>query len=160
MKNSLLYFLIIYLLSCHSNKMMNEQNFINKKQLIGTWEYIEMRNSKGEKIESYDLSFGEIKASGPEIKLMNDGTYMKKFTPTNTDYGFWKYNPKQMTIEYDLFIDSTDWIGKDLIKKGLAIKQKDGNYYEKIEDKILEFKNDTMILNNRGYKIVYKKTQT
>jgi hypothetical protein len=116
-----------------------------------------MRNHRGEKIESYNHGFGEIKAGGPQIRLNENGTYEKIFTPTNTDSGYWKLNQKLMIIEYSLYIDSTDWIGKDLIKKGLAEKQKDGNYYERITDQILKLSGDEMILNKRGNQLVYVK---
>jgi len=47
----------------------------------------------------------------------------------NTDVGNWKFNPETMTIEHDLYIDSTDFVGKDLIRQKLAVKSSDGNYY-------------------------------
>lgn len=160
MKIFTLLICIVLLTSCNSNNVINKSYTNDNLNLIGTWKCSEMRNHRGEKIETYNHGFGEIKAGGPQIRLNENGTYEKIFTPTNTDSGFWKLNQELMTIEYDLYIDSTDWIGKDLIKKGLAVRQKDGNYYERITDEILKLNEDEMILNKRGNQLVYNKQET
>lgn len=126
------------------------------KRLIGTWEYVEMRNMNGEKITSYKQSFGTVLASGPEITFLADGTFKKKFLANNIQTGLWQLDDKAMIINYDLYIDSTDFVGKDLIKKGLAVKQHDGNYYERISTQILHLMDSELILYERGNQVVYK----
>lgn len=149
----LIYSLTIFTLNCCAS-------FAQKKyseKLIGIWNYIETRDKNDNKIFEYEESFGKITANGPKIIFYSDYTFKKIFTPKNIDIGKWKLNKKTMTVAYDLYIDSTDFIGKDLIKKGLALKQNDGKYYEKIEDKIIQFKNDEIIFEERGLFLIYKK---
>ena len=127
------------------------------EQLCGTWNFVEMRDYKGRKIDSYQESFGRVKATGPQIILSEDMSYQKVFFANRSDTGFWRFDIKTMTIHYQLFIDSTTWVGKDLIEKGLAQKLSDGNYYEEIKEQVKELKDSTMILQKRGGQYVYQK---
>lgn len=67
--------------------------------------------------------------------------------------------PKRWQIEHDLYIDSTDFVGKDLIRQKLAVKSSDGNYYERIEDKTLKIEKEEMLIDNRGLIDVYRKVK-
>ncbi|ANH83224.1 hypothetical protein A8C56_21595 [Niabella ginsenosidivorans] len=116
-----------------------------------------MRDDKGKKIKSYSNGYMMVNAGGPTIIFNSDGTYKKIFTPQNADTGFWRFDSLKMYIHYDLYIDSTDWVGKDLIKTGEAVKYPNGNYYEKIQDKILRYDDPELILDERGSQMVFKK---
>lgn len=125
------------------------------KMLIGSWSYIETRDEQGKKIES-DNALRTL-MNEPNLVYESNFTYRKIFTPESSDTGKWKFNTKTMTIEHDLFIDSTDFVGKDLIKQGLAIKQKDGKYYEENNDKVIKLMDNELIIDRYGMQIVYKK---
>jgi hypothetical protein len=126
MKNAFcLLFMPILLSGCFSSKVGGSSY---STKLVGSWSYIETRDSQGKKIE-YDDSVKTL-INEPRLVYKTNFIYRKIFTPENSDTGKWKFNIKTMTIEHHLFIDSTDFVGKDLIRQGLAIKQKDGKYYE------------------------------
>ena len=150
----------IILMACNFTKPVTS-NHDYCKQLIGTWEYIETRNEEDEIITFYDEKFGEltmkIMTVGPTIILFPDKSYKKIFTPENTDTGYWSFNNSTMTIEYDLCIDSTTLTGELLIENGQAIKQKDGKYYERIEDKVVLFEREKLVIDELGRKVVFQK---
>lgn len=152
MKKSICLLLVFILFSsCFSSKV-DETNY--SKKLVGTWTYIESRDETGNKIVSNDK---RVLMNEPNLVYNADFTYKKIFTPKNSDSGKWEFNPKTMIIKYDLFIDSTDFIGKDLIKKGLAKKQKDGKYYEILSDKIAKLTEDEMSVESYGLFLIYRK---
>lgn len=161
MKIKILTLLILAIISCGSNyktENKNPQNE-NSQKLIGTWEFIETRDSSGKKLESYQGSFGTVQATGPKLIYNKNYTYTKVFTPVNSDNGFWKFNSETSTIEHDLYVDSLSPIFPYLLKDNLIEKKRDGNYYELIEDKIIKIEGNEMLLNNRGLIDVYKKTK-
>jgi hypothetical protein len=159
--------ILLISISCGNNQKLNSENSTNNKiqesnidqtdKIVGEWEFIKTTDINGNKLENYQGSFGTVQATGPKLIYNKDKTYIKIFTPKNSDKGFWKFNSETSTIEHDLFIDNTDFIGQDLIKKKLAVKKSDGKYYELIEDKILKIENDEMLIDNRGLIDVYKK---
>jgi hypothetical protein len=132
-------------------------NAIKSENIIGSWNFIETRDINGKKLDNYEGSFGTVQATGPKLIYKANFTYEKVFTPKNTDIGNWKFNSNTNTIEHDLYIDSTDFVGKDLIRQKLAIKSVDGKYYERIEDRIIKMEKDEMLIDNRGLVDVYKK---
>lgn len=142
----------IFFLSFSSSKVI-QNNY--EKMLIGSWIHIETRDEQGKKIDSNDPV--RVLMNEPNLVYESNFTYRKIFTPENSDSGKWKFNTKTMTIEHDLFIDSTDFVGKDLIKQGLAIKQKDGKYYEENNDKVVKLMDNELIIDRYGMQIVYKK---
>ena len=152
-----LFTLIIF--SCGSNQNSNSENSNSDltKKIIGSWEFIMTTDNNGNKLENYQGSFGTVQATGPKLIYNKDKTYIKVFTPVNSDKGLWRFNPETSTIEHDLYIDSTDQVGQDLIMKKLAEKKSDWKYYDLIEDKVLKLENDKMLIDNRGLIDVYKK---
>ncbi|GAA4776643.1 MULTISPECIES: hypothetical protein [Flavobacterium] len=144
-----LLLMTVFSLQCFGQKV----DYSSK--LIGSWSYVESRDEQGKKIEP-DNGI-RILMNEPNLFYSNDFNYKKIFTPENSDTGKWKFNSKTMTIEHDLFIDSTDFIGKDLIKQGLAKKQKDGKYYQKDDSKVLKLTDKEMIIQGTGIQVVYKK---
>ena len=163
-----IYSLIIILLLSSCFKVKTEKNqtskvengnfgIIQSENIIGNWNFIETRNINGKKLDNYEGSFGTVQATGPKLIYKANFTYEKIFTPKNTDIGNWKFNNKTNTIEHDLYIDSTDFVGKDLIRQKLAVKAENGKYYERIEDRIIKMEKDEMLIDNRGLIDVYKK---
>ena len=136
------------------NKSLTE---IKSEDIIGSWNFIETRDINGKKLENYEGSFGTVEASGPKLIYKPNFTYEMVFTPENKDIGNWKLNNKTNTIEHDLYIDSTDFVGKDLIRQKLAVKSENGKYYERIEYRILKFEKIEMFIDNRGLIDVYSK---
>ena len=148
-------FSVLLLTNCSQKVKTDKKDWTNV--IIGTWNFVETRDPNGNKLESYEGSFGTVQATGPKLIYNSDFTYNMVFTPKNTDIGNWKFNSETMTIEHDLYIDSSDFVGKDLIRQKLAIKSSDGKYYERIDDKILKIENEEMLIDNRGLINVYKK---
>jgi hypothetical protein len=133
-------------------------NFVqNDIEIIGTWNYVETRDSSGKKIKTYNRGFGEITASGPQITYNSDFSYKMVFTPKNTDKGHWRFEKSNLKVVHQLYIDSTDIFGKYLIKMGEAKKHTDGKYYEIIETKLSKLTNDEMIVVSRDVFEVYRK---
>lgn len=158
MKHTYSLVLLVLFSSCSTSKVENKNlSKIKSEHIIGSWNFIETRDLNEKKLDNYEGSFGTIQSSGPKLIYKANFTYEKVFTPKNSDIGNWKLNDKTNTIEHDLYIDSTDFIGKDLIKKKLAVKFANGNYYERIENKILKIEKDLMFIDNRGLVDVYKK---
>jgi hypothetical protein len=130
----------------------------SNKDLIGTWEFFEMRDDQNKKVDTIRNGMGYEIAAGPLLNYKNDGTYTKRFTPTNTDEGIWTFDPKSNAIIHYLLIDSTEMIGKDLIKRRLATKYNDGNYYEIINDKIIiKSKNEIEVYRRENLRMKYRK---
>lgn len=161
MKYFKFYIVLIILLSCSpvSKNTTSIKSLDLTNEIIGVWEFLEMTDKQGNKLDSYKTGFGTVTATGPKLIYNKNKTYIKVFTPNNSDKGYWRFNPQLSTIEHDLFIDSTDFIGKDLIKNKLAIKKPDGNYYELIEDKILKFEKNQLFIDHRGLINVYQRVK-
>lgn len=160
-----LYFFIVglTLLSCSKSLTptavptfhINDTN----KDLVGTWEFVEMRDNQNKKVDTIRHGgFGYEIATGPLLTYKKDGSYSKQFTPENIDNGFWTFDSKTNKIIHYLLIDATTMIGNDLVKRGLAKKYADGNYYEIIEDKIIiNTKNDIQVYRSEKLTMTYKK---
>lgn len=153
MKRAVTFLLLMQVLSLGNAQTSKA----NPESLVGTWTFLEMRNNKNKKIESYSNGHMIVDATGPTIVFNQDGTFRKIFTPQNEERGYWRYDTTRKLINYDLYIDSTDWVGKDLIKRGEASKYPDGKYYEKIRDIIVRHTATELILNERGSQMVFKR---
>ena len=161
MKYNYIILFTLTLFSCSVKTTKNNQEAVTNidltNKIIGVWEFVRTTDTNGNKLDSYQGSFGTVEATGPKLIYNKNKTYTMVFTPKNSDKGYWRFNPKNSTIEHDLYIDSTDWVGKDLIRQKLAIKKSDGKYYELIEDKIFKLQNDEMWIDNRGLIDIFKK---
>lgn len=121
-----------------------------KKELIGTWKFVELRDAGNKKIDTIKHPFGYEIPEGPILTYNGDGTYSKQFTPTNTDKGKWHFdNDKKAIVHHLYYTKPYDFASKDLIARGHAIKDKSGEYYEIIVDKIIKLSNDKLILLER-----------
>jgi hypothetical protein len=125
--------------------------------LVGVWRFQEMRNQNNEKITHYERNGMKVMATGPTITLNPDLSYKKAFFPGKYDTGYWKFDSKNMQIQYQLYIDSTDFAGKSLIENGLAIKHPDGKYYENIVNYVYSITPGELILIKGQNLEIYKK---
>jgi hypothetical protein len=159
MKNIVILIIILSAISCgrgsNSHKNNDDSDYTNK--LIGVWEFVETTDTNGNKLNSYQGSFGTVQATGPKLIYNKDKSYVKVFTPKNSDTGFWKFNSETSTIEHDLYVDSTSSVFPYLLKDKLIEKKSDGKYYELIEDKVLKIEQNKIFIDERGLINVYKR---
>tara|TARA_B100000609_G_C17178585_1_gene415793 strand:- start:19 stop:525 length:507 start_codon:yes stop_codon:yes gene_type:complete len=140
----------------HQPLILNEQT----RNLIGIWEFVKILDQGNNKVDTIWHGMGFEIANGPELTYKEDGTYVKKFTPVNSDSGRWNFDKNSSSIIHQLYIDSTNWIGQDLIEKGLAVKFDNGLYYEQITDKVNIISDSEMAVYGRNNirRIYYKQT--
>jgi hypothetical protein len=138
----------------HETFSFNEVN----SNFIGTWEFVKRLDANGQKVDTIWHGQAYEIANGPLTIFKEDGTYSKQFTPKNTDVGKWQYYPDSKTMTLYLFIDPNEWIGKNLISKGLAKKYEDGKYYEALEYKIVRITSDTLqYIDYNDINMTYRK---
>jgi antitoxin component YwqK of YwqJK toxin-antitoxin module len=146
-----------------------ELTFKNLEQLlIGKWEYINATDKENNSIQHIIRKYPngkemKIVASGPDITLNKDGTYEKKFTENNTDYGNWKFLSEK-EIEYELFIPKDSKQGKLIIQTQKLLpnkkwkKDENGDFLDTSSDKIIEItENEMKIEYEKNYILIYKK---
>ena len=152
-------FIISLLLSLFSGIVMAQTNNTPsyEEMLVGVWRFKEMRNQENERITEYGRGNMKVLATGPTITLNPDMSYKKSFIPGKYDTGYWNFDSKNMQIQYRLYVDSTDFVGKSLIKKGLATKHPDGKYYENIVSQVYSIRSDELILINGLNREIYRK---
>ena len=136
-----------------------------KTELIGTWEFVEVRDAQGNKVDTIfhnvpglDKKGWEI-PKGPLLTYNPDGTYSKQFTPQNTDRGKWYYDKKKKAIIQMLYYEKPYRMAAQyLIDKGHAKKDENGDYYEVIRDEVVELTDDKLIILERdGRQRTFKK---
>lgn len=148
---------------------VNKLTFKNLEQLlIGKWEYVKTIDKENNAIQHIirKLPNGEemkIIASGPDITIHKDGTYEKKFTENNTDYGSWKFLSEK-EIEYEMFIPKDSRQGRLIIQTQKLFpnkkweKDKNGNFLDASSVKIIELTATEMKVEyEKDYALVYKK---
>jgi hypothetical protein len=151
-----------------------------EKHLFGTWEFaecrdmddkkvdtirhyapLEARDANGKKVDSAvlaALSGWEIPA-GPLTKYSPDYTYSKAFTPGNIDQGTWYFDYDEQAIIHHLYYAKPyDFAATDLIKRGQAIKDEKGEYYEVITNRVVDVTPNSLVVMERGRKYYYRKT--
>lgn len=108
-------------------------------ELIGTWEFVELRDKHNNKVDTIKHSFGYEIPKGPLVTYRANGTYSKQFTPNNTDNGKWYFDSQQNAIVHLLYYERPyNFAAKSLIEKGHATKDENGEYYEVLTYKIIE----------------------
>ena len=136
-----------------------------KTELIGTWEFVELRDAQGNKVDTIfhnvpglDKQGWEI-PKGPLLTYNSDGTYAKQFTPQNIDTGKWYYDKKKKAIIQMLYYEKPyKMAAQYLIDKGHAKKDENGDYYEVITDEVVELTDDKLvILEREGRQRTFKK---
>jgi len=154
MKKALLL-LIVLLVS--SNGFAQIQNI--KQELVGTWEFSDMSDNTGKKIDTIKHPYGFELATGPLTTYRNDGTYTKQFTPKNADNGKWYFDNEKNAIIHLLYYSKPySFAAQYLIDKGHAKKDQNGDYYEIVTDKIFELTSDKLtIVDSKGRKTTFLK---
>jgi antitoxin component YwqK of YwqJK toxin-antitoxin module len=156
----------------HEKDFSNQENKLKFKKLerliIGKWEYIKTIDKENNPIQHTIRKYpnGEemkIIASGPDITINKDGTYKKKFTENNTDYGNWKFISEK-EIEYEMFIPRNSRQGKLIIQTQKLLPNKkwkqdeNGNFLDSSTDKIIEMtENEMKVEYEKDYVLIYKK---
>lgn len=162
-KFRLLFVLTIFISSFTFGQSEKKNEF--KTELIGTWEFVELRDAQGNKVDTvfhnipgFDKQGWEI-PKGPLLTYDFNGTYSKRFTPQNTDTGKWYYDKKKKAIIHILYYEKPYMMtAKYLIDIGHAKKDKNGEYYEIITDEVLILTDDKLvILEREGRQRTFKK---
>ena len=142
--------LLFILNSCSSVQKATQTNSQNqiKKEFVGVWEFEILKDENGNKVDTIWHGFGHEIPKGPLITFKEDGTYSQQFTPKNTDRGKWYFDEENQTIVYLLYYEKPyGFAAKDLIKRGHAKKDDDGEYYEIIKSKVFEYSENQLTLN-------------
>lgn len=96
-----------------------------KKELIGEWKFVELRDKDNKKVDTIKHPFGYEIPEGPLLNYKGDGTYSKQFTPKNIDKGKWYFdNDKKAIVHHLYYTKPYNFASKDLIARGHAIKDK------------------------------------
>lgn len=137
------------------------QEDLNGKRLVGTWEFIELRDRDDRKVDTIqhpEFGGGYEIPSGPLTNYRADSTYSMQFTPKNTDRGTWYFDSGEQAIVHRLYYEKPyDFAAKDLIKKGHAIEDERGEYYEIILVRVIDLTDDQLIVMQRGMTARYRK---
>jgi hypothetical protein len=144
--------IFLILSACNSTKKVITTNSPNqiKKELVGTWDFEILHDENGNKVDTIWHGFGHEIPKGPLITLNKDGTYTKQFTPKNIDSGKWYFDEKNQTIVYLLYYDKPyDFVAQDLIKRGHAKKDENGDYFEIITSKVFKYSDSELTLIER-----------
>jgi len=122
-----------------------------KTELIGIWEFVELRDKNNNKVDTIKHQFGYEIPKGPLITYRANGTYSKQFTPKNTDSGRWYFDRQQNAIIHFLYYTKPyGYVEKILIEKGHAVEDENGEYYEINIDKIIELTNIKLTISERN----------
>lgn len=160
-----------------TGEIINETDFSNEKIetsfknleriLVGKWNYIETLDKNNESVKHTIRKYPngkemKIVASGPNITINENGTYEKKFTEQNSDFGNWKFLSDK-EIEYELVTPINSKSGNLITKTQQFLNKKwekdgKGNYIEKITETILSLTDSVMkIQYQNDYILIYKK---
>lgn len=166
-KNIFITFLICF--SSFILKAQSNDSLALKKILVGDWEYIKTTDLSNNEVKyvnqdykNPDGSEMQIIASGPEIILKGNYTYLKKFSNENSDSGVWKLiSPNE--IEFEMIISKDSRQGKLIIQAQKLLgkkwrEDKKGNFLDSSIDKIISLTENEMKLQYRSkYILVYRK---
>ena len=141
----------------------------SEQTLIGKWEYIKTVDKENNSIQHTIRKYpnGEemkIVASGPDITINKDGTYIKVFTPENSDTGNWRIKSEN-EIEYEMVIPKDSRQGRLILQTQKLLPNKkwrkddNGNFLDASSDKIIELTETEMKVEyEKKYYLIYKKT--
>ena len=145
--------IILILNACNSTKKLIITNSPKqiKKELVGSWDFEILHDENGNKIDTIWHSFGQEIPEGPLITLNEDGTYTEQFTPENIDSGKWYFDEENQTIVYLLYYYKPyNFAAQELIKRGHAKQDENGDYFEKITRKVFKYSESKLTLLERG----------
>lgn len=134
---------------------------ISDSDLIGEWNFIELQDENGKKQTKIPLirfgkNRGVEKVNRDSYMFNQDKTY-KSFNPLNVSTGTWFFDKKKNEINLELII-SPDNVAWEYLKK-IVKKRKDGKYYQTpVQQRILYFEKDSMVIADRlNYILIYKR---
>jgi hypothetical protein len=143
---TLLFFMFALLLNGDLLGQIDSVNCL-KKELIGSWEFSELRDRDKKKVDTIKHMHGYELASGPLLKYNIDGTYSKQFRPANIDKGKWYFDNKTKSIVQMLYYTQPYGLVERLqIDGGQAKKDKNGDYYEIIIDYVIELTKEKLVI--------------
>lgn len=139
------------------------------KLLVGHWVFVQALDSYNNEVKHItqdnkgpDGKDIKIVASGPDITINADQTYIKKFTDLNSDKGNWRMMANN-EIEYEMIIEKDSRQG-DMIRQAQELFGKKwrtdskGNYLDASSDKILLLtENEMRVEYHKNYVLVYRK---
>lgn len=130
-----------------------------KKELVGTWNFLELRDKEGFKLDTIRHGNDIEIIAQPQLIFYKDGTYIKQYSPYNIERGKWKYDIENNIIIYHLYYSKPyNETSQFLIDKDHAYKDKKGDYYEVIKEKTVEVSNEKLIvLSDLDRQITFKK---
>ncbi len=155
-------------------ELIHEKDFSEKLKnrafnqlIIGKWNYIKSTDKENKPIEHIIRKYPngkemKIVASGPNIIINKDGTYEKKFTKENTDYGNWEMLTED-EIKFEMVIPKNSEQAKfiAIAQKAMGKKWKEdekGNYLDSSTDKIISLTETIMKIEyEKDYVLIYKK---
>lgn len=121
-----------------------------KSELIGSWEFSELRDKDGNPVDTIWHGQGWELAAGPKLTYRDDGTYIKQFTPQNSDNGTWYFDADKNIIVHHLYYSKPySFAAQYLIDNGHAKQDSTGAYYEVVTDKVVELTAEKLILLER-----------
>ena len=143
----------------------------SKQTLIGKWKFVKTIDQNGNEVKKItvdrNMPNGKqmiLNANGPDITINSDGTYIKKFTPENSDYGIWRIKSNN-EIEYEMIIPEDSRQGRLIIQTQNLFPNKKwrkddkGNFLDASSDKVIELTDKEMKVEyEKDYLLVYKKT--
>lgn len=142
------------------------------KLLIGQWVFVKTLDANNNEVKSITQDYKgpndsdiQIVATGPDITINSDNTYLKKFTDVNSDKGNWRLISKN-EVEYEMVIEKDSRQG-NLIRQTQEFLGKkwrtdsNGNYLDTSTDKIvLLTENEMRVAYHEKYVLVYRKVIT
>lgn len=130
-------------------KGQSENCGTQETKLIGTWEFVDLRDSLGAKVDTiwHEVVKGYEIPNGPLTTFRADGVYTKQFTPENTDQGTWCYDIGNSRIIRKLYYQRPySPSAKYMIANGHAIRDEKGDYFEVQMDSVIKLTPETLII--------------
>jgi len=138
--------------SLHSQKL--------NEDLIGEWKFYKLEDPAGNKIDTLQKFDAYEIATAPYTIFNSDGTYTKQFTSVNQDAGTWTYKKRKKEIHLKLVYKKPYGVAaKFLIDKGHAKKDKNGDYYEIVTEKVIRLDSEFLAVEQRGNILTYIKVK-
>lgn len=147
------------ILSCVGSRSQSaDQNRI-PSELIGTWDFVQLLDKGDHKVDTIKYIFGFEVVKGPRTSYRADGTYSREFTPEYIDRGKWYFDYEKRAIIHLLYYEKPySFASKDLIRRGQAKKDENGDYYEIITEYVDTYTSEKLILLEKdGRKRFFKR---
>lgn len=118
------------------------------KDLIGTWEFFELRDKDGKHIDTLYEHGGISIQTGPTLVLNGDGTYTSQYVVGGEmDKGTWTYNKRKNEFIYKLYWRKPyDEAAKFIMTLGYAKQDENGDWYDLIPHKIVQLTSEKLII--------------